>query len=754
MLMPRKFETKIDGVRHTVVEIKPEIVQKNAMPEKVHQIMVIDRSGSMTSHIDKLINQVQDVIEQAGPNDIISIIDFSSAGRNRVVLKGVKNDDNVKVLLDSMRNAGGTTCFSEPMELVGDVVKDLAPITGNVVVTLFTDGEPYTSWSTEEEIRRTLENIDVYADQVLAINTIGYGPYYNQEFMKDISELSEFGVMVHSGNISEYMGIFQRNAESVSHMMRCPLNVISQADADILFTNKKIVTLHKDSLNLSSMDADTNIIYVVYQGVAKNLINVMVGDVSTTIDTSILGNGFTVEEKEDFFFAYASRLYYSGKRRLALDLIINNAKDKAIADAMQSAFTFDEVAEVQKSMDNAFVNVTARFKDGGIPPGYSPKKDAYCVLDLLSDLSDTKALYLPFSDEVEKYKRIGKKSVDEFDAFVWTTDEIIVPVEKFVWNEEHLNLSIAFSINGTVKINPKAAKNVGLPDSIPSNIFRTHTIIKDGLVNVKQANFYVSEAMFNKLIDKRIPYALVGEDLRIEGDDQYYSVVIDLGKLPVVNRNYMDIDMSAGNILNDVAKLIVLKTQRKVLNYILNKTYEDGTAILKKVDFFAGYTADQIRVLEEHGLSSKGSYNGVANVQASKDECDSYMTRTMAFQLKGSSSIPKVDVALTKQAAKKKMNFCESVMVSFYDHIYTLAAKEKLDIDKPSVPVRNFIEGLIDASKLEVNHVTKKLNIYKFATILNNDWIPDLQGQDGVFSYTDDDIGTLIVKVNRSIVYF
>ena len=202
------------GVRKVAVcNINPEDQSTTMSVDCMHHIQVLDRSGSMWADIDDLIENVKDTIRFIPDGDYVSIIWFSGADQCNVLIKGAQKNDSLYALLDTLKSTLGVTCFSTPMKEVGNIINDLKPICPNFSVTVFTDGQPVVAWGTEEEIRRTLEAIDVWKDDVLALNTIGYGNYYDQDFLKQMSAKTTFGQFIHSSLIGDYTDIFSHNYE-------------------------------------------------------------------------------------------------------------------------------------------------------------------------------------------------------------------------------------------------------------------------------------------------------------------------------------------------------------------------------------------------------------------------------------------------------------------------------------------------------------------------------------------------------------
>ena len=132
-----------------------------------------------------------------------------------------------------MKSTLGCTCFSEPLQEVGVVIEDLKALCPNFSVNLFTDGCPVVPWSYKEEVDRIHKAIDAWKNEIIALNTIGYGNYYDAELLKAMAAKSVFGQFVHNSKISDLSDIFTHNYTKVSGMTLETVEVLS-AGADIV----------------------------------------------------------------------------------------------------------------------------------------------------------------------------------------------------------------------------------------------------------------------------------------------------------------------------------------------------------------------------------------------------------------------------------------------------------------------------------------------------------------------------------------
>ena len=139
----------LHGKEQSIMLLDPRYDFNNNQSVKIsnyHHIQIIDRSGSMYSYIDELIDNIQETISILNPDDLLSIIWFSGPGEFRTLIKGAKKTDNLIPLLDSIRSTVSTTCFSEPLMEAEKIIEELAQLCPNFSLTLFTDGCPVVPW--------------------------------------------------------------------------------------------------------------------------------------------------------------------------------------------------------------------------------------------------------------------------------------------------------------------------------------------------------------------------------------------------------------------------------------------------------------------------------------------------------------------------------------------------------------------------------------------------------------------------------
>lgn len=723
---------------------------ENVSVDSLHHIHILDRSGSMSNSIDQLINNVQKTVDSINDEDILTIIWFSGSGQNRTVIKGAKKFEQLNKILDSLRSVVGCTCFSESLKEVNIILDEIGSI-APVSVTLFTDGNPVVPWNQQEEERRCYTELEKMKGRILAFNTIGYGYHYNQDMLKGFSATSEFGEFIHSSKIDDYLSIFNHNFQKVSDAVCESIEILSQMGAnEIVYLNRNFTKMNSGGeFYLSRIDKRKNQFFIIGDDDSFsfniNTEQYKSNEIKTNLQPASLTN---------FYYAQTYNLYYQGKRKDSLDILANNLHDKALIDSHMSSFTYDECASHIKKLEAAVFDNSKRMIDGVAPKNYIPAEDAFCVLDILNYLqSSGESFYVPFSKNIKEYSRIGKKTEESINYFTWTDKEIIAPFSNFVFNKEHMNLSIRMVIPGIVTFNPKRAKALNMPLTMDSIIYRNHTIIKDGNLNIKKFEALLSDKDYtlchtNGVVDYDIGYS----NFQNEKGETIHRCIINLEGLPIINRTYINNTKSIDDIFNDVVKIAQLEARQKIIGYYLDKV--DEKAVLKKIDKLADYNVEQIAFLEEHGLNRNLEYQGVGKTQKSKDECDSYQSRTMEFYLAGFSTWPKVDELLSRLNEGKKLTASLEVMRQQYENLqYTLDSKKVL-LEKVNAALRDALIEENETNKKELNRLRNELAIMKIAKLLTGDWFEELKVDDKGNYFYEKDGYKMIAKTSYTTEYF
>lgn len=711
---------KISGKDRKVACVGFDLVAKSSQPKSIHYVDILDRSGSMYYEINKVIDHTQERIKMMRKDDYITVIWFSSQGMYEVFVKGAKPEDGVIKQLDKLRSVKSLTCFSDAIKAAVKCVEDLKGIADESILTLLTDGHPVTNDNTAE-IYKCKSIITSARNDIMAFNTVGFGNYYNRDFLLELSSLTCFGGLRHINDMDQYNNVYLEMVTPLTGMCRDTVDIESQG-SEIIYIGGQIgsgncmVSKADNYMSLLGISKEGNTIFIIDPHPEfKVIVN----------DTEILKgmkNAVTGSAKDKkytaFLYAYASYLYNEkNKREVALDIIAKNISDRAVAELLVNAFTYDEVGEFNALLNDCIVDDTSWRSEGFCPPNFVPKFDAYCVFDLLNDLNNGDAMYVPFPQNnslVKEYTRITRKTTDDQDIFVAEDrSNVISPISSLVYAEDKLNVSIKFEIPGTVTLNKKAADRVDLEQVQKAKIFRNHTIIKDGNLNMPAIVVVMSDELHKEINSK-----LEGKSkaLIYSGDinpDNTITVTLNLKKLPIINRSYLA-KANADDISRMTVGINTCEVEQKVLGYILDKVSSKFPSA-QKVGEFKALTVDQIQVLKDHGLSATRVYSGINPQTPKTDESDYYEYRKIATYVGGVSSIPAVEGSLTKQ----KKTFAELMVSDCFNRLCTQFGPV---VDKPTKEFVQELNDQITSIRRRLMGIRNEMSGIKLSVVLNNSW--------------------------------
>lgn len=603
--------------------IKRKMELKEAIPcfDQIHHIHILDRSGSMSEVISTLMNNVKQVVETMGEKDLLSILWFSGEGQSKVLLKGANkaNKQEIDSLLDSIKSTIGCTCFSEPLKLTNEVISDLKALCPNFSVNLFTDGSPVVSGSTSEEIRKIFSELEVMSPQILAFNTIGYTRWADQDLLTRMSNTSEHGRYIFSENIQEYNEIFGKNYKRIQKIGSHRYISEKLLDCEFFYKDANTISYRKDSMDLFT----ANNFEVTILAPRK----IDIEDASEMSD----------EDFQDSLYQVAYESYYKGNSEQAYQYLVLLGDIKLVT-MVSSAFTSKERADTANLLYQAVMNKDQRFV-GGHSDNLEESATKFCVFDLLNILSND--VFVPLSD----YERIGVKMKDNNNIFQKDKNQEYSGTfeDNLVYASSKANVSVRYCLKGKVKLLATASKRVGLPIEVSSVIFRTQTIIKNGELNTNKLCAYVSNQTLDKIRKRCKYYNISYSDLVTKNFEEKYNdklyVEFNLSCLPIINRRGTSLNIE--DIAQTIKRLNENKAKQKLLRSLLKETVSNA--------YSEEYNEEQLKVLKDHGIV-KGIYGGV---EVSKDEdalenLDYYTVRSLEFQQKGWSSIPKVEDSIVK----------------------------------------------------------------------------------------------------------
>lgn len=648
--------------------IKTESQKEKTVEVNTHHIFVIDCSGSMYGELPKirtdLHNKISTVLK---PKDSVTIIWFSGRNEFGVVIEDwtVNSPMDLKKVRDAINKYltdQGLTAFKQPLEEVKRVVERVSKDKKGYLHSMFflTDGCD-NQWSTKEIISA----VSSLKESLNAATIVEYGWYCNRELMSNMAqELG--GIHTVSKDFQDYEPYMTKQFSSENKSKRKYVELESTPEFGVVFNivdgDIILYTPNENNEVLLGVDGETNVFYFSKNEPTGKLL----GDADYFDKT--FANG---KYKKDNIVtgAYASLFAFS--RRSDYNMVSEMLKaigDITLIKQKVNTFGTQKITELEQKFIDA-VNDSSQRYVSGYDPNAEPAEDAYCVLDMITDLMSSEENNFYPQHEAFSYKRIGSKTVSKagkvsdedkakLDALLKSnnlaglqeaiedvknnlTSDLVFnyndelqpcPISDLVWNETRANLSVKVEYKGYVNL-PK--NNFNLPEKFDTKIYRNYTIIKDGICHTYSLPVSLSNDTFKKLQDNDL---LKGEKYK---SGQIY--VLEFSELPVINRKMVD-TLSAKDLFQNEYELVKLQASNSYFNYLKKKLFKNASK-----GFMDLYGKDATDWLATLGLKDYG-FNPPRTVEKQGEEIS---VNTLEIKIdKLSSSVTSKDI----ESTEKKMS--------------------------------------------------------------------------------------------------
>jgi hypothetical protein len=671
-----------------------------------NHIWIYDRSGSMYSLLDRL---VEDLIVRARNiplGDTLTLGWFSSEGQRNFILKGFKVTDTsdyslLEQLLRQNKHTLGCTCFSEILADTDQVITDLSVFSAQFALCFFTDGYPVVS-SYYKEIDNIHTAISKISSRLTSALFVGYGDYYNKQLMSEMAEKIG-GSLTHADNLANFsvtLDAFVTNSESSK---KVPIQI-----DDTLTSNTLVFNLTGSNVNL-------------YTVAANNEVYVSVSD-SDTVDLYVLTdsvpNAKEVVTPDDSLqkalYASAYLLTQRTKTDVAID-VLGFIGDKRLIDGVTNSYTNAEYGRVEKSIQDAIIDPDKRYLDGKVS-NYVPPADAFCLLDLIDLLGEDDSAYFYPRHKDFIYKKIGRSSkpVGEYPDFV-AEENTRSSFRDIVWNETKINLSLRAFMNGSIDLGKDAAK-FGLMQHFPTFQHRNYTFVKDGILNVSRLPASFSEKVFATLIQNNVLVLDNPIERMLWEKDKVYTLNLDA--IPVVNRKIAESNTSAIELCKRVIEETEYKAIIKTLKWSKVTHYPEREVTAENAKTFA---ERQQLFLESKGINVKtGAFEPKMETL---EATDFYMAKEFDIKVKGLSSLPKVEAVYDKLKSGKKLTTSDKLITA---GIHVINAKGTVFDDH----MKDWLETTIADYQGKLKGVRRKIQETKFAILLGKKWFTEFTSRE------------------------
>jgi hypothetical protein len=721
--------------------IKPEAQKEKVVEVNTHHIFVIDCSGSMSYELPTirkdLFNKISTVLK---PNDSTTIIWFSGRNEFGVVLDDYKV--NGPLSLEKVRDAinrhlspQGLTAFKQPLEEVKRVVEKVSKDKSGYLHSMFflTDGCD-NQWSTKEILKAVAD----LKNTLNGATIVEYGWYCNRELMSNMAqELG--GVHTVSQNFQEYEPYLTKQFTNDNKGKRKYIQLDETPEFGVVFNivdgDVILYTPNENNEVLLSVDGETNIFYFTKNEPTGKLL----GD-AEYFNKAYLSGSYKKDEMLKGLYA----ALFAFSRRSDFNMVSEVLKvtgDVALIKQKANTFGTQKITELEQKFVECINDEKQRYLQG-YDPDAEPAEDAYCVLDMISDLmSDEENNFYP-QHEAFGYKRIGSKAVSKAGKisdedkkkiedllkanklaelqeavdeaknnqvpdleFHYNDSLQPCPISDLVWNEKRANLSVQVLYKGYVNL-PK--NDYGLPEKFDTQIFRNYTIIKDGICHTYSLPVSLSKATFEKLQDNGL---LAGEKWK---KDKIF--ILEFSELPVINRKMVD-TLSAKDLFQNEYELVKLQANNSFFNYLKKKLFKNASK-----GFLDLYGEEATAWLATLGLKEYG-FNPPKSIEKQGEEI---IVNTLEIKIdKLSTSVVTKDI----ESAEKKLasggsltpkeSLLEPVIKEYEQFQATLKGTDatKLTEDWIYQKSKNF--------RANKNKLMTEISKAKFLTIVGKSWFKE-----------------------------
>ena len=649
------------------------VLEKNAECEifPTNYYVIVDVSGSMWGSISELKDTLIAAGKLLNPDDTLSLAWFSSSGEYDWVFKGLKIDENkFKKLINEKIYARGLTCYTEVLESLENVVKDVTTLTGssNSALYFLSDGWP----NDRSPESRILSLCEKHKGQFSQAVVVGYSNYYNRNVLLNMAE--------------KLKGQFNH----VSNYKEMKLNTLSFLKGKKTKKNIKIDKKYDMVWQVSNSDV------FVYEQNKDNSVDVLDIPEESELFAINFNEIDSLESKDlesaNFVYSLAYVLSNKSTAQKAVSLL-RKAGLPEDAKMLQKAFTVLQKGKAENSLKAKAI------KGGKIES--SEQSKSVPLNEFLNDIQkELGTIELDLENSV--FNSITKKASDESKVKFETTDKK-AKIVSITGNENRPNISFLTARKGKIveitddelkqKINVynKTHKNNPISLPIEAETYRNYTLISNGDFN------------FEKL-------TLSSDEGTISFDPAQYIDIFD--------ENVKSVKI--GDFVNLYKQLIKEKAHASVINY-----YNKQNSSVKHIDDIRvkKYGQDAMDILNEMGLDYQMRYAPKKGSTARGENDDFIPFIEIDAFLKGASTI-NAKTSYEKYLKKGKKNPGDEICWPLF---------EKYDEMLKNLGKEIFVETLqttIKGVNKTVDLLKNKISTLKFYIITTNSWFEGVEKSD------------------------
>ncbi|MGL4451199.1 MAG: VWA domain-containing protein [Sarcina sp.] len=546
-----------------------------------HHVLLVDVSESMRDNIENLKKSLKEtlkVLRKEGLN-YVSIILYSDDENVEVIAKCVKCDDASYRLTKIYKNinanvyARENTTLSSALKESKKVIKSLKERGVKHHILLFSDGYISNIQNQKEEKKLCFEEIEALKEDKISISTIGFGGYYDRDFLREIAARSYNGRFNHISDIKDYHVIAATEIARVNNSEAINLEVTNSE-----FFIQELREVIKERGFIKNLNLRTDNIIVVFDE------ELVINDKKIKVTKKAIKR----EVIEDFSYSFL-RYYVENDNITGMEEFLDILGDQYAYDKLINCNSFIEKGSAIEFLENLINDKSKRFKLGKKETKIKKDKEAMCLLELLHEIINDDECKLLW-DYSYGYKRIGVKENQIEDTYKFQRPKIgFGEVTDLTISDKKLNIGVRVKIKGNVQNQVNKLK-------LDACIYRDYKLVVDGNINTDEIWCILSKNAKSLLRKEKL----------LKGTIKVYDkevCVINLKDIKLTNKRVKSL-INENTIAKYLYDIEVLRCEMWALNKFITEIFSEKA----KIQVLENISFEELETRKLFRVDNKGVY--------------------------------------------------------------------------------------------------------------------------------------------------
>ncbi|MBU3131081.1 hypothetical protein KPL40_01345 [Clostridium gasigenes] len=574
-----------------------------------HHILLVDVSGSMCCEIEELkvrLKSTLDALRKSG-NNYVSVILYSGHEETFTIINAVKCDlisfrmAQVYETLEEEVYARGITVMSRPLEESIEIVKTLAGVCDKHHIVLFTDGYLVPSkWNCIVEEEKCFAIADICNEKGIFLDAIGFGQYYDREFLLELVRRGNTGTFIHIDEIIDYYKTIVTMAQDVNNKELIDFSITNN---DYFIINESTRKNKPEIIKVLKNNGE-NIIVVFNEEIIIN--DKKIKSIKKEISEEVL---------EDFFYGLA--LYHVINEDIESgEVAIAQTQDIGAYASLANCYSFLEKGKIINLLNKLIENKDKRFKKGKVNiKVQSLEEEPLCLLEVLKEILEDEESKLLW-DYKYKYKRIGvkSKSIEDEYKFIYPK-EGYGKIINFSIGSKKLNIGVKVEIKGEVQ-------NTNNKLKLDAVVYRDYNLIVNGNINTTQLWCELSKKLKTKLRKEKI----IKKTIKSE---HHEISILDLTKLKATNKRLLK-SLNKNNLAKAIYDIEILECKQWAVKKQIDELFKIGN--VEKIDLI-DMSKEEIQIRKMFRVDKKGTYIPLKVVHEETAACEIYTAKVLEWKI-------------------------------------------------------------------------------------------------------------------------